>query len=98
VGRVKTRREYTSKIVNSTIRLLIKEHPPVIAVAWLTMFDEFGVSPIIPSRLPSERRYRTSIGMLRLMGHGLAEELPEVRNQSWAGRPAKAYRLLIPSP
>lgn len=94
VGRVNMRRDYTSKIVNPTVRTLITEHP-MLAVQWLTLFDEFGISQIMPSKLPPSRRYKITISMLKLMAYSLAEQLPDV-NPPGAGRPAKAYRLIIP--
>lgn len=96
VGRVRARRDSARLIINPTIKTLIHNYPANFAVLWLQLFDEFGIYPIMPSKLPSNRRYKTTVAMLRLMAYGLAEELEEVKNQSWAGRPAKAYRLVIP--
>lgn len=95
MGRLKARRDYTSMIVNPTIRKLINSHPK-FAVLWLQLFDEFGIAPIMPSKLPANRRYKTTISMLKLMACDLAEQLDDIKLQSWAGRPAKVYRLLIP--
>lgn len=95
VGRVRARREYTSKIVNPTIRSLINSYPAHFAVLWMQLFDEFGIHPITPSKMPSDRRYKLTTSMLRLMGYGLAEELEGIR-ATQIGRPAKVYRLVIP--
>jgi len=97
VGRVKARRDAARLIISPTVRLLITNYHPILAVLWLQLFDEFGIYPIMPSKLPPDRRYKTTVSMLKLMAFDLAEELPEVKNQLGAGRPAKVYRLKIPS-
>lgn len=98
VGRVKARRNAGRLIVNPTIEALISgDYPAHYVVIWLQLFSEFGITPIVPSKMQKDQRYRMTISMLRLMGFGLAEELEEAKNQSWAGRPAKRYRLVIPS-
>lgn len=95
VGRVKARREAARLIINPTIRLLINGYPAHFAVLWMQLFDEFGIYPITPSKMPPDRRYKLTVSMLRLMGYGLAEELEGIRTTK-TGRPAKVYRLVIP--
>lgn len=103
VGRVKARRDAARLIINPTIRALISgKYPAHFAMTWLQFFAEFGIEQIVPSNADAQKRmdmsrYRLTISMLRLQGYGLAEELDEIKNQSWAGRPAKRYRLVIPS-
>jgi len=94
LGRVKYRREAGHIIINPTVRALILDYP-MLAVQWLTLFDEFGTLPIMPSKLTPNRRYKITISMLKLMAFDLAEQLPDFK-QSGAGRPAKVYRLVIP--
>ena len=95
VGRVKARRDAARLIINPTVRKLIHEYPQM-CVFWLTMFDEFGISQIIPAKLPPNRRHKATVNMVKLTAYGLAEQLDDVKMQSWGGRPAKVYRLLIP--
>lgn len=103
VGRVKARRDAARLIINPTIKALISgKYPAHFAMTWLQFFAEFGIEAIVPSSAIAQKRmdmsrYKLTISMLRLQGYGLAEELEEIKNQSWAGRPAKRYRLVIPS-
>lgn len=96
LGRVKYRREAGHIIINPTVRTLIHEYP-MLAVQWLILFDEFGTLPIMPSKLPANRRYKTTVSMLKLMAYDLAEQLPDFKKETGSGRPAKVYRLVIPS-
>lgn len=82
-------------VTNPIIKALIHNYPAHFVVLWLQLFFEFRDGKIIPSRLPQDRRYNTTISMLRLMGYGLAEELESIRT-SRIGRPAKVYRLTFP--
>ena len=79
------------------MRSLIYDYPPVVAIAFLQLFDEFGFLPITPSLMEKDRYSRTIGSLRRLTECGLARELSPLKNQKWAGRPAKAYRLIIPS-
>lgn len=103
VGRVKARRDAARLIINPTIKALISgKYPAHFVMTWLQFFAEFGIEQIVPSVPTAQKRmglsrYRMTISMMRLQGYGLAEEMDEVKNQSWAGRPAKRYRLVIPS-
>ena len=102
VGRVKARRDAARLIINPTIRALISgKYPAHFAMTWLQFFAKFGIRQIVPSSVDAQKRmdmsrYKLTVSMLRLQGYGLAEELEEIKNQSWAGRPAKVYRLVIP--
>lgn len=102
VGRVKARRDAARLIINPTIKALISgKYPAHFAMTWLQFFAEFGIGQIMPSSVDAQKRmdmsrYKLTVSMLRLQGYGLAEELPDIKNQSWAGRPAKVYRLVIP--
>lgn len=102
VGRVKARRDAARLIINPTIKALISgEYPSHLVLIWLKFFAEFGISHIIPSSAEAQKRmdmtrYKLSISMMNLQGYGLAEEVDQIKNQSWAGRPAKVYRLVIP--
>jgi hypothetical protein len=92
---VKYKKEAGHIIINPTVRCLINDYP-MLAVQWLTLFDEFATLPIMPSKLPPNRRYKITMSMLKLMAYDLAEQLPDVK-PSGAGRPAKVYCLKIPS-